>query len=88
MEIGQAAQALHRELGTRGIPGLRLAHGYDRWLISLPSGLTIWSENPGVFRWAAYRGGHRTQPTADLIDVAESVVRHNEEAAANSDNVL
>lgn len=83
LTVDLAAQALHHQLAARGIPDLRLEHGFNRWLVSLPSGVTVWSETPSTFRWPAAEGGHHTRPTSELIEVAETAVRLHEESIVN-----
>ncbi|HEV7934463.1 MAG TPA: hypothetical protein VGP70_19430, partial [Actinomadura sp.] len=84
LSVPQAAQALLSELAGRGITRLQCQHGPGRSLVALP-GLTVWSEEPGTFRWqdpTRERGGYLYKPVADLVDVAEEAVRIHEHTAA------
>jgi Histidine kinase-like ATPase domain len=83
----QAAKALCDQLALRGIGGLRLGHAEDRSLVSLPCGLTVWSEHPGVYRWRDVTGGYQRRPYLDLIDVTELAVQRHEETAAGHNRV-
>jgi anti-sigma regulatory factor (Ser/Thr protein kinase) len=82
LPIHQAAEALRALLAARGIDRIICNHDHNRSLVSLPSGLTIWSERPGVFRWKDPDGDTHLQTTADLTDVTETVVRLHEDLHA------
>jgi hypothetical protein len=81
----EAAGALHEHLAARGLRGLQLNHGNGRSLVSLPCGFTVWSENPGIYRWRDPSGQYRSRPYIDLIDVTEITVRlHTERGSSAS----
>jgi hypothetical protein len=82
LPIHQAAEALRALLAARGIDRIICNHDHNRSLVSLPSGLTIWSEQPGVFRWKDPGGDTHLQTTADLTDVTETAVRLHEDLHA------
>jgi hypothetical protein len=82
--VAAAAEALYARLSARGISELQLSHGNDRSLVSLPSGLTIWSENPGVYRWRDPSGSYRRQPHLDLIDTTEIAIAHHQDILATT----
>jgi len=79
----EAACALYDHLAARGIGGLQLSHGHGRSLVSLPCGFTVWSENPGIYRWQDPSGQYRSRPYIDLIDVAEITVQLHTERAVH-----
>ncbi|MBC6456602.1 ATP-binding protein [Actinomadura sp. HBU206391] len=84
LPVCQAAQALLAELASRGITRLQCHHGNGHSLVALP-GLTVWAEEPGIFRWhdpTGEPGEYVRTPIADLVHVVEEAVRIHEYAAA------
>jgi hypothetical protein len=67
---------------VRGISGVQLTHGLGRSVVSLPTGFTVWSENPGAFRWQGTCGRYLYRPFIDLVDVAETSIQRHEEIVA------
>jgi Histidine kinase-like ATPase domain len=82
LPAAEAAEALYARLSVRGISRLQLSHGADRSLISLPSGITLWSENPGTYRWRDPCGTYQYRPHTDLIDTAETAIAHHQDLLA------
>ncbi|GAA2120783.1 ATP-binding protein [Actinomadura alba] len=84
LPVRQAAQALLAELASRGITRLQCHHSTGHSLVALP-GLTVWAEQPGIFRWhdpTGHPGEYIHTPITDLVDVVEEAVRIHEYAAA------
>jgi hypothetical protein len=84
VSVAEAAEALHARLNARGIPRLQLSHGADRSLVSLPSGITVWSENPGIYRWQDASGVYQYRPHLDLIDTTEITIAHHQDILATA----
>jgi hypothetical protein len=82
--VRQAAQALLAELAGRGITRLQCHHATGHSLVALP-GLTVWAEQPGIFRWhdpTGEPGQYVRTPVANIVDVVEEAVRIHEYTAA------
>ena len=68
---GRAASALARALTARGITGVITAAAQKTAVISVTTGLTIWTD--GTWFWCTAEGQRRTWPAADTETAASHI---------------
>jgi hypothetical protein len=68
---GEAAAALVRHLGARGIAGIYTATTYEFAVISVTADLTVWTN--GQQLWCNRHGERHTWPASDMAAAADGI---------------
>ena len=76
----EAAQELRRLLGARGIGPLHLSEGWRMAVLSVRAEITVWVRDETFF--VTLPEGGACRPVCDVVEVAEGIVRCNEDLDA------